>query len=284
MTNDLCSSDTLCEFIEVDCPPVSAGYSFTQSSDTVHFTDTSLNAIQWFWSFGDDSVSAEQNPMHIYVDTGMYIVCLTAYDSCSSDMVCDTVTIYPVNVNQIRNDGDEFEIYPNPASDALNISLRIRELSAIEITLENAEGKTTLNETWSFDAPRANPPSRNPFGTLRNASSLNEVTSGRIIIPITMPGESALKPESVGIIFCNNGVTVTNGNDQIMLCTSGTKDENALAVRFDPDSGAIAIGDYVRVGQTVQFHVRDAATADEDLHALLQMDLSAHEARMAMNG
>ena len=29
------------------------------------------------------------------------------------------------------------------------------------------------------------------------------------------------------------GVTVTNGNDQIMLCTSGTKDENALAVRFD---------------------------------------------------
>jgi len=29
------------------------------------------------------------------------------------------------------------------------------------------------------------------------------------------------------------GVTVTNGNDQIMLCTSGTKEENALAVRFD---------------------------------------------------
>jgi small ligand-binding sensory domain FIST len=37
----------------------------------------------------------------------------------------------------------------------------------------------------------------------------------------------------------------------------------------DRDSGAIAIGDYVRVGQTVQFHVRDAATADEDLRELL---------------
>lgn len=37
----------------------------------------------------------------------------------------------------------------------------------------------------------------------------------------------------------------------------------------DPQSGAIAIGDYVRVGQTVQFHVRDAATADEDLDAML---------------
>lgn len=37
----------------------------------------------------------------------------------------------------------------------------------------------------------------------------------------------------------------------------------------DPKSGAIAIGDYARVGQTVQFHVRDGATADEDLRTLL---------------
>jgi small ligand-binding sensory domain FIST len=37
----------------------------------------------------------------------------------------------------------------------------------------------------------------------------------------------------------------------------------------DKDSGAVAIGDYVRVGQTVQFHVRDAAAADEDLRELL---------------
>lgn len=37
----------------------------------------------------------------------------------------------------------------------------------------------------------------------------------------------------------------------------------------DPKSGAIAIGDYVRVGQTVQFHVRDEQTADEDLRTLL---------------
>jgi small ligand-binding sensory domain FIST len=37
----------------------------------------------------------------------------------------------------------------------------------------------------------------------------------------------------------------------------------------DQDSGAIAVADFVRVGQTVQFHVRDAGTADEDLSALL---------------
>jgi len=33
---------------------------------------------------------------------------------------------------------------------------------------------------------------------------------------------------------------------------------------------ALAIGDRVKVGQTVQFHVRDAATADEDLQLMLE--------------
>jgi small ligand-binding sensory domain FIST len=50
---------------------------------------------------------------------------------------------------------------------------------------------------------------------------------------------------------------------------------------LERESGAMAITDRLRVGQTVQFHVRDAQTADEDLHALLQLDLHAHERRPA---
>jgi small ligand-binding sensory domain FIST len=42
------------------------------------------------------------------------------------------------------------------------------------------------------------------------------------------------------------------------------------------DSGALIVNDRVRVGQTVQFHVRDAASADEDLHELLRADRAAH--------
>jgi len=50
-------------------------------------------------------------------------------------------------------------------------------------------------------------------------------------------------------------------------------------IGLDRGSGAVAIADRVRVGQTVQFQVRDAATADEDLHELLQIDLNAHDRR-----
>ncbi len=38
---------------------------------------------------------------------------------------------------------------------------------------------------------------------------------------------------------------------------------------IDPDTGGGAVADYVHVGQTVQFHLRDAQTAQEDLHELL---------------
>jgi small ligand-binding sensory domain FIST len=37
----------------------------------------------------------------------------------------------------------------------------------------------------------------------------------------------------------------------------------------DQETGAIAVADYVRVGQTVQFHVRDKVTAHEDLELML---------------
>lgn len=42
-------------------------------------------------------------------------------------------------------------------------------------------------------------------------------------------------------------------------------------VGVDQESGSIAVADLMRVGQTVRFHLRDAATADEDLALLLDM-------------
>ena len=40
-------------------------------------------------------------------------------------------------------------------------------------------------------------------------------------------------------------------------------------IGIDAGSGAIAIGDYIRPGQTVQFHIRDAEAADAELAQLL---------------
>ena len=46
----------------------------------------------------------------------------------------------------------------------------------------------------------------------------------------------------------------------------------------DRDTGALVVGESVRVGQTMRFHVRDAGSADEDLRAALR------DARGALGG
>ena len=44
----------------------------------------------------------------------------------------------------------------------------------------------------------------------------------------------------------------------------------------DQQTGAVAIGDVVQEGQTVQFHLRDAKSASDDLHFLLASDRTTH--------
>jgi small ligand-binding sensory domain FIST len=50
----------------------------------------------------------------------------------------------------------------------------------------------------------------------------------------------------------------------------------------DQEAGSISVTDYVRTGQTVQFHVRDAATAGEDLSLLLDAQAKAPGAAAAL--
>lgn len=49
-------------------------------------------------------------------------------------------------------------------------------------------------------------------------------------------------------------------------------------IGVDQESGAVSMADYIRTGQTVQFHVRDAQTADEDLERMLELQKKADPA------
>jgi small ligand-binding sensory domain FIST len=53
-------------------------------------------------------------------------------------------------------------------------------------------------------------------------------------------------------------------------------------VGADREAGYLAVGDLVRVGQTIQFHVRDARTAEEDLRLLLDSQRSRGPAAGAL--
>jgi small ligand-binding sensory domain FIST len=79
------------------------------------------------------------------------------------------------------------------------------------------------------------------------------------------PQERALATRGVlaGLVIDENRAEYGRG-DYLMRALLGA----------DEESGAIAVGEPVRVGQTLRFHVRDAASADDDLQAALRRALS----------
>src|SRR5207237_10672137 len=68
-------------------------YTYTQGGLTLSFDNTSTNSTSWSWSFGDGGTSTEQNPIYTYAEPGDYQVCLVALNDCSSDSLCQEVTI-----------------------------------------------------------------------------------------------------------------------------------------------------------------------------------------------
>ena len=92
---------TLSKVIQVIESPVSI-FSFSNVCKGINadFTDLSTSSslsqiTTWNWNFGDTLLSSLQNPTHLYADSGVYTVSLTAIDNngCSNSST-QTITIY----------------------------------------------------------------------------------------------------------------------------------------------------------------------------------------------
>ena len=88
---------------------------------TVSFTDlTQGNVTSWFWDFGDRFMTSDQNPTHTYVNTGSYTITLEATGPGGSDTEVKTDYInITVGINENKT---TYLIYPNPATDEININ------------------------------------------------------------------------------------------------------------------------------------------------------------------
>ena len=101
--NDEGCSDTLTRYITVH-PEITANFSVDAFEGchplTVTFTDLSLNAINYFWEFGDGSSSVEPAPVHTFTNFGtadsVYMVRLT---TSTADGECVKSVSWPVTVH-----------------------------------------------------------------------------------------------------------------------------------------------------------------------------------------
>lgn len=83
--------------VTVNVLPVNADFTYTYiANEILNFHDASINGVSFLWKFGDGEESTEQNPIHTYADTGMYIVTLVVANSLGCiDSIQKEVIIYP---------------------------------------------------------------------------------------------------------------------------------------------------------------------------------------------
>ncbi len=62
---------------------------------TYSFEDLSVDAVTWFWDFGDGITSVLENPIHTYQDTGYYIVTLIS----TRGTGCQDTAIQHIDIN-----------------------------------------------------------------------------------------------------------------------------------------------------------------------------------------
>jgi len=141
---------TFCDSIYVVADSTSTGCDAGASFDvnpngTITGTATSPNAYSFYWAVLDNTgtnllYSSGTNPMSYNPGSpGVYIVCLTTYDSLQ--MLCDS-TCYTVATDSTAGlnslEQITLNVYPNPANDVININTSEGSISAI--TLLNISG------------------------------------------------------------------------------------------------------------------------------------------------
>ncbi len=102
--------------------------------DTIYFHDLTIgNPTQWFWDFGDDDYSELQNPVHVFDELGVHEVAFASGNgNCANSLIMEIdisnniiVMAYALpydfsSIEKIKN--IEFDIFPNPAKEFININ------------------------------------------------------------------------------------------------------------------------------------------------------------------
>lgn len=96
-----CQTDTTWQDLITVLPSPVADFRYSPSSlsnlqPTASFTDESIEAIKWKWTFGGSGYSTEQNPTHTFPDTGMQVVQLVVFhQSGCTDTLVQVLDVVP---------------------------------------------------------------------------------------------------------------------------------------------------------------------------------------------
>ncbi|HBF87746.1 MAG TPA: hypothetical protein DDX39_03805 [Bacteroidales bacterium] len=103
----------------------------------VLFTNTSENANNYYWDFGNGTISTDINPYETYAYTGYFSVMLVVENSFCVDTLIRPNFIYvqdsTLTINTSNNDNSFVKAYPNPFTDEIQIMYFLDKKSFVKI-------------------------------------------------------------------------------------------------------------------------------------------------------
>lgn len=145
-----------CDTLGIDNNPI-AKFRWEKPDTTnplkVSFVDLSYyEPAEWLWEFETGVISRDTSPEYTFSEAGVYDVCLTVSNANSSHRTCKTIPIGITTMSEEISLSD-IKIYPNPASDAINIHLPIYFKSG-SLEVFDLEGKKMFSENLTFSGNR----------------------------------------------------------------------------------------------------------------------------------
>ncbi|MCS3800028.1 PKD domain-containing protein [Niastella sp. OAS944] len=162
-TGGCTATTTEIDGVKVGTPPAtnfSIGATDVCASSPVNFTDLTPKPVdEWEWDFGDGGSSNIQNPSHLFLDTGTFIVKLTAFNNrCPQTSTGQTVIIRPPIAN--------FKY----AITCGNPTVAFRDTSIVDPAFG------PVSYSWSFGSPSNTSNLQNPSFTFPAFNTIYPVT------------------------------------------------------------------------------------------------------------
>ncbi len=143
-SNSLYSNSLELNNIVIVSTTPAVNFIYTINSDNVIFTNNTLNGENYFWDFGDGTVSNEKNPTHSYDHSGSYNVKLIASNNCGNEIKEKTIVFNKVKTTDLVL--NKFNLFPNPNDGEFNLELETPENGFYEFKVYNSKGINIMNE------------------------------------------------------------------------------------------------------------------------------------------
>ncbi|MEA3505752.1 MAG: C25 family cysteine peptidase, partial [Bacteroidota bacterium] len=117
-----------------------ADFDVTVLDPNITVQNNSANGANYYWDFGDENYSSQENPEHVYNEDGEYTIQLIVKNACASDTTTKQIEIKTSGFSSLKN---SLKIYPNPAKTNLFVVVPTNIVNGT-IEIKDITGRTVL--------------------------------------------------------------------------------------------------------------------------------------------